>query len=89
MEGRRIPYIIIFIMPYNSSGDMPYTISDTYGRIYSTMDRILLDPTQDKIQALQHHIESEELTDASDFTTNSASNLTEYMIVYRTRVLYD
>ena len=65
--------IIIGIIPDSSSGETSYKIRDTYGHIYSTTARILIDPTQDELQAGHHHIEAEELAAASAASTAVAS----------------
>ena len=57
-------------MSENSSGEMSYKMDDTYGRIYSTMTRLLLDLTQEN----HHHIKVEERTDvAASITTTNAT----------------
>ena len=53
---------------------MSYNIRDTYVHIYSTTNRILIDPTQEKLQAKHHRIEVEELAAAAATNTTSASD---------------
>ena len=62
----RIPDIIFGIMPDKSSAETSYIIHDAYYTIYSTMNRLLIEPTQEKVQSYHHHIESEERASASD-----------------------
>ena len=73
-DGRRIPDIIIGIMPDKSFHETSYKFCDTYGRIYSTTTRLLIEPMQDKIQAYHHHIEAEENAAASANTTTDTSD---------------
>ena len=45
-------------------------------RIYYTMTRILLDPTQEELQAYHHHLESEERAAAAATTVASTCDIT-------------
>ena len=70
-DGGRIPAIIIAVMPQNSSRKTSYRIRDAYGWIYSTTTMLLLEPTQEKLQAYHNHIEAEEHAADSDTATTA------------------
>ena len=58
-------------MPQNSSRKTSYRIRDAYGWIYSTTTMLLLEPTQEKLQAYHNHIEAEEHAADSDTATTA------------------
>ena len=60
-------------MPDNSSVENSYRIHDDYGRIYSTIISLMIDPTQDKLQSYHHYLEEEECADAATASTTDAS----------------
>ena len=67
-------------MPNTSSGVTSYRIRDAYGRIYYTMTRILLDPTQEKVQYYHHRIESDESAAATSASNRSHNIFSSEML---------
>ena len=60
-------------MSDNSFGETSYRISDAYVRIYSTTNRLLIEPTQYELQSYHNNIESQERADTSAAAINAAS----------------